>query len=105
MAKNVTLTWDLPTERSGGGALPLDEIEHTVVEMSADGGSNYTALPPVLPTDPQEKFVPDLEAGDWHFRLTVVDTLGQASPPAPWVETVVDDSPPNPVTNIQSTQT
>ena len=105
MAKDVTLAWDLPTERTGGAALPLDEVDETRIDMSADGGSNYTPRPPVPATDPQEKFVPDLDPGNWHFRFTVVDTLGQISAPAPWVETVVDDSPPNPVTNIRSTQT
>ena len=105
MSKNVTLTWELPTTRTGGGDLPLDEIAETQVAMSADGGANYTPLPPVPPTDPQEKFVPDLEAGDWHFQFVVVDTLGQSSPPANHVETVADDSPPGPVTNISGTQT
>jgi len=105
MAKDVTVTWDLPTTRTGGGELRPEDIEETRPEMSADGGANFTPLPPVPPDVPQEVNVPDLEPGNWHFRFVLVDTLGQESPPANHIVTVVDDSPPNPVENIQSTQT
>ncbi len=105
MAKDVTIAWDLPTTRTGGGELRPEDILETRPEMSADGGSNYTALPPVFPTDPQEIMVPDLEPGNWHFRFVLVDILDQESAPAHWVETVADESPPNPIENIRSTQT
>jgi hypothetical protein len=105
MAKDVTITWDLPTTRTGGGVLLPEDILETRPEMSADGGANFNSLPPVPPDVPQEIMVPDLDPGNWHFRFVLVDTLGQKSAPAPWVETVVDESPPNPIENIQSTQT
>lgn len=105
MAKDVTIAWDLPTTRTGGGELRPEDILETRPEMSADGGSNYTALPPVFPTDAQEVVVPDLDPGNWHFRFVLVDILDQESAPAHWVETVLDESPPNPIENIRSTQT
>ena len=104
MAKDVNVAWDLPTTRQGGGDLPLDEIAETRVGLSADGGANFTPLAPVPPTAVQEVNVPELEVGDWHFQMIVVDTLGQPSPPANHIETVADDSPPNPVENIRSSQ-
>lgn len=105
MAKNVTVTWDLPTERTGGASLPLSEIDRTEVELSADGGVSFISLATVDPTDAQQAFVPDMEVGDWHFRITVFDLLGQNSAGHTEIVTVIDDSPPNPVSNVQVTQT
>lgn len=105
MSKNVTVRWVLPTTRQGGGELLPADIEHTRAELSADGGANFSELDLVAPDVAQEVFVPDMEVGEWHFRFTVFDKLGQKSPPANHVETVADDSPPNPVTDITSEQT
>ncbi len=104
MAKNVTVAWTLPTTRLGGGALPPGEIAHVAAELSADGGSIFTPFGNVLPTDAQQVFVPDMEVGQWQFRLTVVDTLGQSSAPHVEVVDVIDDSPPNSVGNVTVTQ-
>ena len=68
MAKDVQVTWDLPTSRTGGGLLPVEDIRETQVEMSADGGANFTPLTSVAPDGTQEVNVPELEAGAWHFR-------------------------------------
>jgi len=105
MAKNVTVSWKLPTKRVKGGDLKPEDIRHVRVELSADGGAGFTELVLVLPTEEQKASVPELEAGDWHFRMTVVDTLGQKSEPVVHIETVLDESPPMPVTDITSTQT
>lgn len=104
MAKNVTVAWALPTTRTGGAPLPLTEIRHTAVALSADGGSSFVDLPVVLPTATQQAFVPDLEVGEWIFRMTVIDTNG--SPSAGHVEgvVVIDDSPPNDITDVVVTQ-
>lgn len=103
MAKNITLTWDLPDVRRDGGALNLDDIQHTVVEASADGGATFGALATVTPDQPQTVTVPDAEVGEWHFRFTVVDTLDQAGVQHTEVVEVIDDSPPGVVTNVQVT--
>lgn len=104
MSKNVTVSWTLPTERQGGGALQPEDIEHVIAELSADGGAAYVELAIVLPTEPQQVFVPDQEPGEWHYRFTVFDTLGQDSGGTIQVVTVIDDSPPNNVTDITVTQ-
>jgi hypothetical protein len=104
MAKNVTVRWDLPTVRQSGNSLPLEEIEHVIAEISADGGANFGNLDVITPSAPQSVFVPDLEPGEWHFRFTVVDTGGKRSKGVTHVETVADETPPGEVTNITSTQ-
>ena len=58
----------------------------------------------MLPTEPQQVFVPDQEPGEWHYRFTVFDTLGQTSGPSIEIVTVIDDSPPNQITDITVTQ-
>lgn len=104
MSKNITLTWELPTTRTAGGALPVEDIRDTVVEASADGGANFTTIDTVAPTDPQTAFVPDAEIGEWQFRLTVFDKANQPSAAHIEVVVVLDDSPPNPVTNVVAVQ-
>jgi hypothetical protein len=104
MTKNVTVGWKLPIVRQGGATLPPDEIQHVLPEMSADGGASFGNLAVVLPADPQLVRVPDMEPGEWHFRFTVLDTLGQSSPVHDEVVTVIDDSPPGPITDVTVTQ-
>lgn len=104
MAKNVTVAWELPTTRIEGGPLAPADVQHVQVQLSADGGVNYADLATVLPADPQQVFVPDMEIGTWLFRIRVQDTLGQFSV---WHEeqvSVIDDSPPQTVTNVTVTQ-
>jgi hypothetical protein len=104
MAKDVTVRWVLPTKRTGGGDLPIEEIAETIASMSADGGANYTEIGRIPPTDPQEITQQDLGPGDWHFQFVLKDTLGQSSAKANHVHNVADDSPPLPVENITSTE-
>lgn len=104
MTKNVTVAWELPTTRQAGAPLPISEIDHTLVELSADVGANFIDLAQVQPTDPQQVFVPDTEVGEWHYRISVIDTNGKQGVPHIEVVTVVDDSPPNSVVNVTVTQ-
>lgn len=104
MAKNVTGTWALPTTRQQGGPLPIEEIQRTLVEMSADGGANFVDLVNVGPTDAQQFFIPDLEQGAYVFRFTVFDTAGQAGTVHTERVEVADDSPPGPITNVTISQ-
>ena len=103
MAKNVTIVWTLPTTREGGGALNENDIQHVLPAMSADGGANFTALAPVTPGEIQQVFVPDLEVGEWIFRFIVVDTDGQSSDVHEEPVEVLDDSPPNPISDVTVT--
>lgn len=103
MPKTVTGTWTLPTTRTGGAALPVEELDYASVEMSADSGANFTEINRIPAADPQTVTVPDLEPGEWQFRVRVMDRLGQLSAPVPSAVTVVDDSPPGPVTDLEFT--
>lgn len=104
MTKTVTGVWSLPTTRQDGGALPPEQVDHTLVQMSADGGDNWAELARVAPADAQRVVVPDLEVGAWHFRIRVVDTDGRNGPWHTEVVQVIDDSPPGPVTGVVFTQ-
>ena len=89
----VRLNWTLPTKRTSGFPLSPDEIKHTVVEMSADGGANWVGIGQfpnnVLTTD-----VTELEPGNWFFRGFVVDTNGKASAVKAASVLIPDTSPP-----------
>jgi len=104
MAKNVTITWALPAARQGGAALTPAELDYTLVEISADAGTNWTELARVAPTDPQQVFLPNLEVGGWQVRIRVMDLLGQLGAPHVELFDVIDDSPAGPVTNVLVTQ-
>ena len=103
MTQNITINWDLPLTRRDGGALLLDEIDRTEIEVSVDGGANFTTLVIVQPDDAQTVMVPDAEVGEWHFRFFIFDTLGQAGVPHTEVVEVRDTSPPGAVINVQVT--
>ena len=97
---NVRLTYNLPVARVDGKALPLSEIKHVEVFISADGGANFGKLRDVLP--PATEYVQtELEAGLWVFRLIVVDTLDQRSAAVDVSVTIVP-ALPNPVSNVQA---
>ena len=102
MTKNVTLTWDLPIIKESGGPLPPTEIDFTLIEL--DAGAGFGELIQILPTDAQSAFVPDMDPGDWSFRVTVIDTRGVGGVPHVEAFTVVDESPPGTVTNVVVTQ-
>ena len=77
--QDVRLRWTWPTSR-GGKPLPLTDIAHARIEISADGGVNYGQLAQVPATAPTASFIQtELEPGTWFFRVTVVDTQ---TPPA-----------------------
>lgn len=92
-------TWTLPTVRENGRALDRAEIQHTIIEVSLDGGTNWTQLAVVAPADPQEVFVPDADVGDWSFQATVVDTGDRRGTQLAGVITV-PQSPPGPITDL-----
>lgn len=97
---NVTLQWALPTTRESGKPLPVADIQHVVVEVSANGGVDWAQVgtfpPSVLSTQ-----VTDLDFGTWLFRGIVVDTKGR--PSAPLEATLVneDTSPPSALLTLE----
>lgn len=94
--KNIIIQWVLPTVRQQGGPLPVEEILHATIELSADAGLSYSPVgvgdyvPAVL-----EVPVNDLPFSDQYIaRGRTVDVAGQ---PGNWFEapfTLGDDSPP-----------
>jgi hypothetical protein len=92
--KNVTISWVLPTTRQEGGPLPVDEIQHATIELSADGGANFSPIgqfaPDVLSTP-----VNDLPVSDQYVvRGWVTDTVGQNGNQVSVPFAIADDSPP-----------
>ena len=103
MAKDITLTWELPTTRRDGGAVTVADIKHVRVESSADGGANFAELVVVDPNSTQSFVLPETEIGEWQFRLIAVDQNDKDGIAHVEVVEVPDDSPLNPVTNVQVT--
>lgn len=102
MAKNVNVSWDLPTTRESG--LPLDpaDIQHVEVLLSADLGATFTSINNIAPPA-TDITVPDLDIGDWIFRLVVVDTAGRQSANVDTPVNVPDETNPSTVVNVQVT--
>ena len=102
MAKNVNVSWDLPTTRESG--LPLDQadIQHVEVLLSADLGATFTSINNIVPPTTNIT-VPDLDIGDWVFRLIVVDTAGRQSVEVDTPVNVPDETNPSSVVNVQVT--
>lgn len=100
---DVIVSWDLPTARQQGGGLAPEDIDFTRVEMSADGGTTYTALNDVAPDAPQSVRVPDLEFGTWHFRVSTFAFVGGQGDVTEISATVEDVSAPVAVQNLQAT--
>jgi hypothetical protein len=94
---NATVSWDLPTTRTDGKALPVDQIEATEVSLSADQGDNFTVLNNVLAPE-TSLLIPDLTFGTWIVRLIVLDMGGRRSV-AVDEQFVIEQAPPGPVEN------
>lgn len=96
--KDAIFTWVLPTEREEGGPLLPEDIAHVQLELSADGGANWTELAPVPPTQLTQA-ANNLIIAEWLVRGFVEDKLGQRSRnPQETAFSVVDDSPPGGIT-------
>ena len=100
--KNATVSWDLPTTRESGFPLDPADIQGVEVSLSADGGASFSVLNTVAPPE-TELLVPDLEIGDWAFRLVVVDTNGKRSADVDALFNVPDETAPSAVVNPQVT--
>lgn len=79
---NARLTWTWPTNRVLGEALPLAQIKHNEIRMSADGGANFSGLaqvPPVAGEPTAEHLVADLAPGTYIFQGVIFDTEDRES--------------------------
>jgi hypothetical protein len=96
MAKTINVSWVLPTTRVSGN--PLDPADINGVEVHLDGGAGFVLATTVPPGDAQSWSFPDMVDGDYVIRLIVTSLFGDSVP----VDTpvVIDDSGPNPVTDV-----
>lgn len=102
MTTNVTVQWTLPTTRTSGNPIAVDDIAGVDVSLSADAGLNFTLTDTVLPAAAQDVLFTDLVDGDYSVRLVVRLTDGAQSA---GVDTpfTLDTSAPEDVTNVTIT--
>lgn len=100
---SIEISWDLPTTREDGSALPLTSIKQTIVEVKAPGSTVYTALA-VVPGNTVKTLDNNVVPGAYSFRLTVEDTGGRKSTQVLVAVTVpaATISPPKPVVNAKA---
>lgn len=96
------ISWTWPTNRVLGEALPLAQIQHGELSMSADGGENFSGVAQVAPTGPtDEHVITDLAPGTYIFRVVVVDTENRRSVPIDETGGVLSE--PNGVSDLSIT--
>jgi len=89
---NLKIDWTLPTQRESGKPLPVGEIKHVLIEISADGvnfGPVGTFPPTVLTTEVQ-----DVDVGEWTVKGRAVDLKDRASQPVTASLVIADETPP-----------
>lgn len=92
--KSMRISWTLPTVREQGGPITPAEIGEVEIELSADGGVNYTPVGS-FPSDTLETIVADLPFSDQYVvRGRAIDTAAQAGVWTSLPFTVADTSPP-----------
>lgn len=98
---NIKLSWVDPTTLAGGAVIPAGHFSHVDVQMSADGGANFTSLARVAPGE-QTYTVTDLPPGKYDFNVYAVDALDRPSVVASVSATIVPPVPGvlAPVTNL-----
>lgn len=98
---NLLIGWVLPKVRDSGRSLPVEQIAHVEIDLSADG-VNFAALGPFTP-DVLATEVSDLDIGQWLVRGVVVDTKGRRSEEYISSVEVEDDTPPGALQSITLT--
>jgi predicted phage tail protein len=91
---NVKLSWVDPVALVDETAIPAGLFDHVDVQMSADGGANFTSVASVAP-GAQTYTVTDLPVGKYQFNVYAVDALGRSSAAASVEATI---APPVPAT-------
>ncbi len=97
--RNVNIAWELPTTRESGFPLDPADIQHVEVSLSADLGANFILIDSLAPPTLNLLF-PDLEIGDWIWRLAVVDTANKRSADVDVPVSVPDETNPSSVVNV-----
>ena len=89
---NLRINWTLPTTRESGKPLPVGEIKHVLVELSADG-TNFAPVG-TFPTTVLTTEVQDVDFGEWTVKGRVVDVKDRVSQPVSASIVIVDETPP-----------
>lgn len=76
---NVTVTFQYPAVRGSGRPFDPATVDRVDIELSADGGANYTVVG-TCPRGTMSFVQTELEPGVWFFRGRVFDTNGRAGP-------------------------
>jgi hypothetical protein len=88
MARNVRLSWQLPTQREDGSALLPADIAGVRIGVKVDGNPGAFADLGIAPASQLDLLVPDLEPGIWHFQATAIDRQVPPKESAPAVTSV-----------------
>lgn len=92
MAKNINVSWVLPTTRESGKPLAVSDIAGVEIGLSVDNvnWSLYdTFTPDVLST-----VIPEMDIGEWFVSGIVVDKAGKKGKPVVKSIIVPDETPP-----------
>lgn len=93
MARNVNVSWVLPTTRESTKPLANTDIAGVEFSLSVDGTlwTVYnTFTPDILST-----VIPELDIGEWFVQGVVVDTAGKRSKPLVKSIVVPDETAPS----------
>lgn len=87
VGQSVTLSWEIPTEREDGSALPLEEIEGYVIR----GGPSLEALAILHTTGPSDVswVYENAPTGTLYFTISTKDSDGIEGPQSTPIDLVV----------------
>lgn len=92
MARDVTVSWVLPTTRESGK--PLDPAQIAAVELSLSvDGVNFTAYDSFA-KEVLSTVIPEMDIGEWFVQGVVLDTAGKRSKPVVKSIVVPDETAP-----------
>lgn len=93
MARNVNVSWVLPTTRTS--TLPLANTDIAGVEFSLSVDNVNWNVYDTFPPDVLSTVIPELDIGEWFVSGVVIDTAGKRSKPKVKSIVVPDDSEPS----------
>lgn len=92
MARNVNVSWVLPTTRESGK--PLNPADIAGVELSLSADNVNWSLYNTFPREVANTVIPELDIGEWFVQGVVVDTAGKRSKPVVKSIVVPDETAP-----------
>jgi hypothetical protein len=93
MARDVDVSWGLPTTRKSGR--PLDPADVAAVELSLSSDNVNWSAYDSFPKEVLATVIPELDIGEWFVQGVVLDTNGKRSAPSVKSIVVPDDSEPS----------